>query len=124
LSVYVDPILVGQVLVNLLRNADDALIETREPQIQVQATRAEPGMARISVTDNGAGVDPQTVDDIFKPFHTSKAEGLGVGLSIGRIIVESYGGVLTYRPNSPRGSIFEFTLPIGAGGEEVSAPPP
>ena len=117
LSVYVDPILIGQVLVNLLRNADDALIETREPQIQVQATQAEPGMARISVYDNGAGVDPQAVGDLFKPFYTSKAEGLGVGLSISKTIVESYGGVLTYRPNTPRGSIFEFTLPICAGDE-------
>jgi two-component system sensor kinase FixL len=118
LSVYVDPILIGQVLVNLLRNADDTLIETHEPQIQVQATRAEPGMARISVYDNGAGVDPQAVDHLFKPFYTSKAEGLGVGLSIGRTIVESYGGVLTYRPNTPRGSIFEFTLPICASEED------
>ena len=124
LSVYVDPILIGQVLVNLLRNADDALIQTREPQIQVGATRAKPGMVRISVYDNGAGVDPQAVDGVFRPFFSSKAEGLGVGLSIGKAIVESYGGVLTYRPNAPRGSIFEFTLPICTGDEEAFAPSP
>jgi PAS domain S-box-containing protein len=124
LSVYVDPILIGQVLVNLLRNADDALTETREPQIQVEATRAHPSLVRISVCDNGAGVDPQGVDQLFKPFYTSKPEGLGVGLSIGRTIVESYGGILTYRPNAPHGSIFEFILPICTGDEDISAPSP
>ena len=111
-------------LVNLLRNADDALIDTPEPQIRVEAARAEPGMVRISVFDNGSGVDPEAVDELFKPFFSSKAVGLGVGLSIGRTIVESYGGVLTYRPNAPRGSIFEFTLPIFKGDEGVSAPSP
>jgi two-component system sensor kinase FixL len=124
LRVCVDPILIGQVLVNLLRNADDALLDTPEPQIRVEAARAEPGMVRISVFDNGSGVDPEAVDDLFKPFVSSNAVGLGVGLSIGRTIVESYGGVLTYRPNAPRGSIFEFTLPIFKGDESVSAPMP
>jgi two-component system sensor kinase FixL len=123
LSVFVDPILIGQVLVNLLRNADDALADTPEPQIRVDAARAEPGMVRISVADNGAGVAPEAVGDLFKPFYSSKATGLGVGLSIGRTIVESYGGFLTYRPNEPRGAIFEFTLPIHAGDDGVSAPP-
>jgi two-component system sensor kinase FixL len=123
-SVCVDPILIGQVLVNLLRNADDALIDTPEPQIRVEAERAEPGMVRISVFDNGSGVDPKAVDNLFKPFFSSKALGLGVGLSIGRTIVENYGGVLTYRPNAPRGSIFEFTLPIFTGDEGVAAPLP
>ncbi len=124
LSVFVDPILIGQVLVNLLRNADDALIDTPEPQIRVEVARAEPGMVKISVFDNGSGVDPEVADELFKPFFSSKALGLGVGLSIGRTIVESYGGVLTYRPNAPRGSIFEFTLPIFKGDEGVSAPSP
>ena len=124
LTVFVDPILIGQVLVNLLRNADDALVDTPEPQIRVEAARAEPGMVRISVVDNGSGVDPKAVDNLFKPFFSSKALGLGVGLSIGKTIVESYGGVLTYRPNAPRGSIFEFTLPIFKGDEGVSAPLP
>ena len=121
LSVFVDPVLIVQVLVNLLRNADDALIETLAPQIRVEAARAERGMVRISVSDNGAGVDPEAVDDLFKPFCSSKAAGLGVGLSISRTIVETYGGVFTYRPNAPCGSVFEFTLPID---EAVSAPIP
>jgi two-component system sensor kinase FixL len=123
LSAFVDPILIGQVLVNLLRNADDALADTPEPQILVDVARAEPGVVRIGVADNGAGVAPEAVDDLFKPFYSSKPTGLGVGLSIGRTIVESYGGVLTYRPNEPRGAIFEFTLPIHAEDDEVSAPP-
>jgi two-component system sensor kinase FixL len=115
LRVFVDPILIGQVLVNLLRNADDAVMGEQDPRISVETTRGEAGLVRISVSDNGPGVDAGKAEDIFKPFVSSKKFGMGVGLSIGATIVESHGGKLSCRPNTPRGAIFEFTLPVYSG---------
>ncbi len=116
-DVFVDRIQIGQVLVNLLRNADDALVDRAEPEILIETTLIEPDKVRVSVADNGEGVDPETVDELFNPFYSTKKFGMGVGLSIARAIVEGHGGVLAYRANAPSGSIFEFTLPVYRGPE-------
>jgi two-component system sensor kinase FixL len=124
LRVRVDRILIGQVLVNLLRNADEAVVDEPDPQIWIETAYVAPETLRVSVADNGAGVDPETVAELFSPFFSTKQLGMGVGLSIGKAIVESHGGAISYRANTPRGSIFEFTLPVfhGEGGDAGAAP--
>jgi two-component system sensor kinase FixL len=115
ICVCVDRIQIEQVLVNLLRNADDALVDTAEPEILVETTRVESGKVLVSVADNGAGVDPEALDQLFNAFFSTKQFGMGVGLSIGKSIVEGHEGSIAYRANAPRGSIFEFTLQIYDG---------
>ncbi|MCI4679831.1 PAS domain S-box protein [Rhodoblastus acidophilus] len=110
--VLAEPILIQQVLVNLLRNADDALIDAETPEIVVETSRVGRDRVRIAVADNGAGVAGDAVPQLFEPFFTTRHDGMGVGLSISKSIVESHGGAIAYRPNAPRGSIFEFELPL------------
>ncbi len=121
LRVCVDAILIEQVLVNLLRNADDAVIDEPDPEIWIETVCDKPGMVTISVADNGAGVDPETATELFSAFYSTKRFGMGVGLAIGKTIVESHGGVMGYRPNAPRGAIFDFSLPLYAE-EEAETP--
>ncbi|MGO9755189.1 MAG: PAS domain S-box protein, partial [Roseiarcus sp.] len=118
--VCADRIQIGQVLVNLLRNADDALLDTAEPQILVETYCDASGMVHVAFADNGAGVDEEALEQIFSPFFGTKKYGMGVGLSISKSIVESHGGVISYRANAPCGSIFEFTLPVFSGDESLA----
>jgi signal transduction histidine kinase len=67
----------------------------------------------IEVRDSGPGIAPAIADKLFEPFHTSKAQGIGMGLSISRSIIEAHGGQLWNAPNLPRGAVFRFSLPIG-----------
>ncbi len=122
IRVCADCIQIGQVLVNLLRNADDALLDAAEPEILVETSCDSSGMVHVTVADNGAGVDGEAHGQLFSPFYSTKKYGMGVGLSIGRSIVESHGGVIFYRANQPCGSIFEFTLPIFRGEESADRP--
>jgi two-component system, LuxR family, sensor kinase FixL len=110
--VWADPIQIEQVLVNLLRNADDALLDTDTPELIIETSLAGSGRLRLSVADNGAGVDREAVGELFDLFFTTKPFGMGVGLSISKEIVEGHAGVINYRPNAPSGSIFEIELPI------------
>jgi two-component system sensor kinase FixL len=109
--VLADKVQVQQVLLNLVRNAIDAM-ETAPIRELVVATSPAPGnMVEISVADTGAGIAPEIADQLFQPFITTKSQGMGVGLSISRTIVESHGGSITPRPNPGGGTIFSFTLP-------------
>ncbi|WP_294540701.1 PAS domain S-box protein [uncultured Rhodoblastus sp.] len=110
--VFADATQIGQVLINLLRNADDAVFDEAEPEILIEISADGPDKVRVSVADNGAGVDQEALEQLFAPFYSTKKFGMGVGLSISKSIVESHNGAISYRPNAPRGSIFEFTLPI------------
>jgi signal transduction histidine kinase len=86
----------------------------RSRVLRVSSRMAEPGNILIAVADTGTGLDPTKVDYIFDAFFTTKPEGMGMGLSICRSIVEAHGGRLWASSNSPRGSIFQFTMPIAA----------
>ena len=109
--VLADKVQVQQVLLNLVRNAIDAM-ETAPIRELVVATSPAPGnMVEISVADTGAGIAPEIADQLFQPFITTKSQGMGVGLSISRTIVESHGGSITPRPNPGGGTLFSFTLP-------------
>jgi two-component system, LuxR family, sensor kinase FixL len=68
--------------------------------------------ALVEVRDSGNGLDPQAAEKVFDAFYTTKAEGLGIGLSISRSIVEAHGGRLSAAPNQPHGAVFRFSLPV------------
>jgi signal transduction histidine kinase len=108
-----DRVQLQQVLLNLMMNSIDAMKDvngTRE--LTVQSQRGEDGQVLISVSDSGVGLPPQQADKIFNAFFTTKTHGTGMGLRIGRSIVESHGGRLWATDNPPRGATFQFTLPL------------
>jgi len=111
-SAVADGIQVQQVLLNLIRNAIDAMegVETRQREVVVRSEEGE-GDIRVSVSDNGCGISEALNSELFQPFFTTKKEGLGVGLSISRSIVESHGGRMWYMRNPGGGTTFFFTLP-------------
>jgi two-component system sensor histidine kinase DctS len=116
--VLCDRTMVEQVLLNLARNAMQAMDEARvaQPALQI-AVRALPGgeggrrWLEFSVADCGPGSPQEVQQQLFTPFFTTKAEGMGLGLSLCRTVVEQHGGHLVFEPNTPRGTIFRFTLP-------------
>ena len=78
----------------------------------------EAGEILVSVSDSGPGVSPDIEDNLFKPFTTTKPNGVGIGLSICRSIVETHGGRLWPSANTPRGAVFRFTLPVHVDGAQ------
>ena len=110
--VFADRIQIQQVVLNLTRNAIEAMKEgghTGAIAVGVQGNGH--GEIAVSVADRGPGVAPADAERIFDPFYSTKGTGLGVGLSICRAIVEAHGGRLSLAPNAGGGSIFRFTLP-------------
>jgi signal transduction histidine kinase len=113
-----DRVQLQQVLMNLIMNSIDAMkdvVGMRELTITSQQERED---VRVSVSDTGMGLPPQHADQIFNAFFSTKVHGTGMGLRISRSIVESHGGRLWAAENSPRGAIFNFTLPMKAEGYE------
>lgn len=107
--VIVDRVQIQQVIVNLVRNALDAMIDAPRRQIQV-STSVAGDMATVTVADTGPGLDEAAAARLFQPFVTTKPHGMGVGLSICRTIVESHGGRIWTEPNPGGGAIFHFTV--------------
>ena len=118
-----DPVQLQQVLVNLITNAAEAMRETvgRPRIVTIRSRLGEDETVVVSVEDTGSGLDPQTLDRIFDSFYTTKAEGIGVGLSISRSIIEAHGGQLSAAPAPQHGACFSFTVPIA---QELSLPEP
>jgi signal transduction histidine kinase len=110
----VDPILIEQVLLNLLKNALEAMDHATLRQIDVDARETADGMAQITVTDRGTGIPAAHLASLFQPFFSTKSEGMGMGLNICRSIIEFHQGRLTVEPNpEPHGgTIMRFTLPL------------
>jgi PAS domain S-box-containing protein len=108
-----DRVQLQQVLLNLITNGIDAMrgIAGRPKILAIIAEAAGPTGVLVAVEDTGAGLDPATADRIFDPFVTTKSDGMGMGLSICRSIIESHGGRLWVSPNVPHGTVFQFTLP-------------
>ena len=100
-----------QVLLNLIMNAIDAMAAKDEPRIlTVKSEVYEADRVMVSVADTGTGISSQDGDRLFNPLFTTKADGMGMGLSICRAIIEAHEGRLWFAPNSPRGAVFQFTL--------------
>ena len=110
--VLADRVQLQQVLLNLIMNSIEALatVTNRPRSLQVQSRIDESGDVLVAVRDSGTGFDLD-VDHVFTPFVTTKAKGMGMGLSISRSLVEGHGGRLWATPNSPHGAVFSFTLP-------------
>jgi two-component system, LuxR family, sensor kinase FixL len=108
--VLADKVQVQQVLINLMRNAVEAMAGSARRDLFL-STAAADGMAVINVADTGPGIDAEMRAQLFQPFITTKPHGMGVGLSISRTIVEAHGGRIWTEPNPGGGTIFRFTLP-------------
>ena len=100
-----------QVMVNLLRNAHEAMVLVEERELEVTTARLDDGLIEITVADRGSGISDEIAAQLFEPFCTTKRHGMGLGLSICRSIVEAHGGKLWYRPNRGGGAVFHVTLP-------------
>lgn len=109
--VLADRVQIKQVLVNLLRNAIEAMSESKERELVISTSSAKDAI-RIDVADTGAGLSKEVEADLFEPFMTTKASGMGVGLSISRSIVEAHYGKIWAEPNPGGGAILCFTLPL------------
>lgn len=116
--VMVDRIQIQQVIVNLVRNALDAMQE-QPRRILTVSTSVRDGMAAVTVADTGPGLDPAAAERLFQPFVTTKASGMGVGLSISRTIVEAHGGRIWVEPTSAEGAVFHFTVPLAHDAESM-----
>src|SRR5581483_4397669 len=112
-EIEVDRIQLQQVILNLVMNAMDAFSEGSTPgkKIVIRSRQQGTNELLIAVEDCGAGIRPETLDKIFDPFFTTKPNGIGMGLSISRSIVESHRGRLWASPNPSGGAILQFTLP-------------
>ncbi len=112
-TVEADPIQLQQVVLNLVRNAIDAMSEAPETRREVLlSTRQSPeGEIEIIVADHGSGLAPEAAEHLFNPFFTTKSGGTGLGLAISRSIVRAHGGRLWHTPNEGTGARFHFTLP-------------
>jgi two-component system sensor kinase FixL len=108
--VLTDKVQIQQVLLNLMRNAIEAMEGCTKRELTVSTAPASDDMISISVTDTGTGIAPEVMSQLFQPFFTTKRTGMGVGLSISRTIVESHGGQIVCEPNPEGGAVFRLTL--------------
>ena len=115
--VLADRVQIQQVLLNLIRNAMDAMETSQTRDLIVAIAPADGGQVRISVTDSGSGISPEIAEQLFQPFITTKRHGMGVGLSISRAIVEAHNGRIWVEPNPTGGTIFHFTLAVVNQGD-------
>ena len=110
-----DRVQLQQVLLNLILNAIDAMkaVTDRGRELAISSAVTDSGSVLISVRDSGTGLDPAIAERVFEPFVTTKADGLGMGLSICRSIIVAHGGRLWASPVVPHGTVFQFTVPVG-----------
>lgn len=112
--VFGDRIQLQQVILNLIVNAVEAMrgVADGERELVVSSANDGPKFLLIKIQDSGQGLEGGNFDHLFDAFHTTKVDGMGMGLTISRSIIEAHGGRLWAKPNAPRGAIFQFTLPL------------
>jgi PAS domain S-box-containing protein len=113
-----DRVQLQQVILNLVRNASDAMsaVDDRPRQLLIRTERDEGDRVRLTVQDAGVGFDPQAADRLFESFYTTKNDGMGIGLSVSRSIIESHHGRLWATLNGGPGAAFSFSVPRGSEG--------
>lgn len=120
LAVLCDGVQIEQVIVNLVRNALDAIGGAEGSALRIETGYGDDGMATLSVSDNGPGISAEVAERLFEPFVSTKGvKGMGIGLSICRTIIESHGGKIWVEPDAGSGATFRFTLP--SRGQEAAA---
>jgi len=112
--VVMDEVQIQQVVVNFLCNSLDALAESEQRELTITTMLAQNNSVEVAVTDTGPGISEAVSKQLFKPFVTTKPDGMGVGLSICRSIIDEHGGRLWTTPNPGGGTIFCFTLPVNS----------
>ena len=112
--IQIDKIQIQQVVVNLVRNAAEVLRDTEPRRLTVRTAATPDGYQEVSVADTGPGIAPEIADQLFKPFVTTKADGMGIGLSICHSIIEAHGGRIWTEPNPGGGTVFRFVVPVTA----------
>ena len=118
--------MVEQVLLNLSRNGMQAM-QHLEPsvarvltlRVRPTASHARSGWVEFSVIDGGEGISPEVASQLFTPFFTTKVEGMGLGLSLCRTVIEQHGGALGFEAGPLRGTIFSFTLPVALAPDHL-----
>lgn len=114
-DVMADPISLEQVILNLTRNALQAMKDLTQQKREIRIVVSQnAGMVQVDIIDNGIGIPQEVAERLFSPFFSTKSEGMGMGLNICRTIIEFHGGQLNHRPNPSGGTIFTFTLPCVA----------
>lgn len=108
--VLADKVQIQQVILNLIRNAVEAMSASISRQLLISSRAVEDNMVRVSTTDTGTGVTPELHKQLFQPFITTKPQGMGVGLSISKTIIEAHGGSIWIEPNPSGGTIVHFTI--------------
>jgi len=116
--VLVDKVQIQQVMLNLMRNAVEAMESVERRELLISTRAVESGFIEAVVADTGPGIAPEIAEQLFQPFVTSKLHGMGVGLSISRTIIEAHGGQINAQPNPGGGTQFRFTL-RAMSGEEI-----
>ena len=119
-----DRVQLQQVILNLIRNASEAMnnVHDRPRLLLIRTVREGDGYVRLSVRDAGIGFEGQNVDNIFDAFYTTKSGGMGIGLAVSRSIIERHQGRLWAEPNDGPGATFAFTIPSGPKGVSETAP--
>jgi two-component system sensor kinase FixL len=110
-AVLTDKVQIQQVIINLVRNAVEAMADSHERKLTIGTKLTDDGMVEVSVADTGPGLPAEVAAKLFQPFVTTKEKGMGLGLSISRSIIDNFGGRLVSRSNPGGGVIFSFTLP-------------
>ena len=117
-NVMIDRIQIQQVLINLIKNAAEAMEQAPLRELTVIIGRAAPNLLQVSVSDSGPGISENMREKLFMPFVSNKANGMGMGLSICRGIIESHGGRLWLESNPGGGAVFRFNIPIATDVED------
>ncbi|WP_438833126.1 sensor histidine kinase [Chitinibacter bivalviorum] len=116
--IYADAVMLEQVIFNLMKNAIEAMADTPVSQRTLDVNvRREHDMLAVTIADRGTGINPEQMEQLFKPFYTTKGSGMGMGLNICRSIIEHHHGRLWVEANPQGGSCFNFTLPLSLESE-------